>query len=149
MPPKRSRTVVVADWAVSLSADPWMRGSPSLTLTDMPVKIAFLGSVLLSCVVGCSSTPEKDSDSEGALASTENIADAGTSSTDPGLTDRGTCLAGDVDFSVPGPYEVPLEDDLIEVTLPNFGTYSIYHPLAMEEDCKHPIVAWGNGWLNL
>lgn len=54
---------------------------------------------------------------------------------------QGTCLQGSGDFSEDGPYEVRTED----VTIGSSGRFTIFIPEPLEENCLHPVVAWGNG----
>ncbi len=52
------------------------------------------------------------------------------------------CLqAGSGDYSRNGPYTVQVRD----VTIGSSGPYTLFIPQPLESNCKHPIVAWGNG----
>jgi hypothetical protein len=52
------------------------------------------------------------------------------------------CLQpGSGDYAQNGPYAVATED----VTIGASGMYTIWYPRTLEENCRHPIVAWGNG----
>lgn len=60
----------------------------------------------------------------------------------PRVPGMGTCLQGSGNYEADGPYQVANMD----VTLPGtLGPYTIFYPSNMESECKHPIVAWGNG----
>ncbi len=60
----------------------------------------------------------------------------------PRMPGMGTCLQGSGKYDADGPYRVGMMD----VMLPGgLGPYTIFHPTELEADCKHPIVAWGNG----
>ncbi|MDD9946290.1 MAG: hypothetical protein OXU20_34920, partial [Myxococcales bacterium] len=59
-----------------------------------------------------------------------------------------TCLKpGDGTYSERGPYQVGMMDiDLGMIQeRQNSGMFTIFYPMPMEENCLHPIVAWGNG----
>jgi hypothetical protein len=72
-------------------------------------------------------------------------ADSGAGPSD--VTDGGTappkanCLQGTGDFSADGPYNVETKT----VTIGSSGQFTIFVPDPLEEDCPHPMVAWGNG----
>jgi hypothetical protein len=59
-----------------------------------------------------------------------------------------TCLQpGDGSYLGPGPYKTATKEvdlGMIEPTQ-HTGKFTIYYPDPLEADCKHPIVAWGNG----
>ncbi len=108
-----------------------------------------------ACCMSCSSDLASD-DSETDTSEAYSVSvDCTSNDSDPGAetsspTPRGshTCLKpGDGSFGEPGPYNVAtLEVDLgmIEPTQGS-GQFTIFYPDPWEEDCPHPIVAWGNG----
>lgn len=51
------------------------------------------------------------------------------------------CLKGTGDYNAKGPYRVKKRD----VTIGAQGAYTIFSPDPLDTNCKHPIVAWGNG----
>lgn len=51
------------------------------------------------------------------------------------------CLQGSGDYLGMGPYTVAMMD----VTIGSSGPYTIFYPQPFDDNCKHPIVAWGNG----
>lgn len=58
------------------------------------------------------------------------------------------CLKpGNGNYTSPGPYKVAKKDvDLGMINAgQHTGKYTIYYPDPLEANCKHPIVAWGNG----
>ena len=62
--------------------------------------------------------------------------------------DGKTCLLpGNGNYTSPGPYKVVKENiDLGMIAAgQHTGKYTIYRPDPLEANCKHPIVAWGNG----
>jgi hypothetical protein len=66
----------------------------------------------------------------------------------PWNTSGTTCLqAGSGQFGEPGPYQVGMMDvDLGMVQADQTtGKYTIFYPMPLENECPHPIVAWGNG----
>jgi hypothetical protein len=65
------------------------------------------------------------------------------------LTPKGqNCLQpGNGNYLAPGPYQVAKMDvdlGMIEATQ-HTGKFTIYYPNPLEQNCLHPIVAWGNG----
>lgn len=89
-------------------------------------------SLLLACgAIGCGSAPEATDDAPDASAEMVAVLATGDSG----------CLAtrGDFDFGQPGPYEVTSDDAM--------DGYTVFYPQDMEDECEHPIVAWGNGYL--
>jgi hypothetical protein len=60
----------------------------------------------------------------------------------PRMPGMGTCLQGSGNYEADGPYQVANIDVMLPAPL---GTYTIFYPSNMEAECKHPIVAWGNG----
>jgi hypothetical protein len=53
------------------------------------------------------------------------------------------CLAGtSTDYRANGPYGVKMKDIDLGGSL---GPYTIFYPDKLEADCKHPVIAWGNG----
>ncbi len=89
---------------------------------------------------------EDDSDDNSGSDSDTTIdtdSDSGSDSdTDSGTdTDYG-CLKGG-DYAETGPYELAT----MKIDIPTKGPYTVYYPKEMEDSCKHPIVAWGNGYL--
>ncbi len=53
----------------------------------------------------------------------------------------GGCLQGGGDYMSNGPYATGMMD----VSIGSQGMYTIFFPQPLDENCKHPIVAWGNG----
>jgi len=54
-----------------------------------------------------------------------------------------TCLLGtSQDYKNNGPYQV--KQKMIDLG-GALGPYTIFYPTALSNDCKHPVVAWGNG----
>jgi hypothetical protein len=52
------------------------------------------------------------------------------------------CLKGATgDYSQPGPYGIGRMD----VEIPPQGMYTLFYPAPFDDNCRHPIVAWGNG----
>lgn len=70
------------------------------------------------------------------------MADAGAPEPEP-PAQTGTCLQGSGDFLDDGPYGVESQ----VVTIGSKGQFTIFYPDPLEDDCPHPIVAWGNGTL--
>lgn len=66
----------------------------------------------------------------------------------PWNTNGTTCLqAGSGQFGEPGPYKVGMMDVDLGMIEPSqtTGKFTIFYPTPLESECKHPIVAWGNG----
>lgn len=63
--------------------------------------------------------------------------DAGDGDSAPGVS----CLKGSGDYTKDGPYKVKKRD----ITIGSQGPYTLFYPDPLDSDCKHPIVAWGNG----
>lgn len=51
------------------------------------------------------------------------------------------CLQGSGDYLGMGPYTTAKMD----VTIGSSGPYTIFYPTMLDGECKHPLVAWGNG----
>lgn len=51
------------------------------------------------------------------------------------------CLQGSGNYMGDGPYRTASMD----VTIGSSGPYTIFYPNPLDADCKHPLVAWGNG----
>ncbi|MDD9938372.1 MAG: hypothetical protein OXT09_32485 [Myxococcales bacterium] len=51
------------------------------------------------------------------------------------------CLQGGGDYLDQGPYGTATMD----VSIGSSGMFTIFHPQPFDDNCRHPIVAWGNG----
>jgi hypothetical protein len=89
------------------------------------------------------------SNTGGAIGSTGGSADTGGTAGTGGTTSSGCLMPGNGDYSKTGPYKVaPVKTvDLgTFATLPSTPTtYSIFYPENLNDNCPHPVVAWGNG----
>ena len=56
-------------------------------------------------------------------------------------TSARTCLKGSGNYLAKGPYRVTRRD----VTIGSSGKFTLFYPAQLETNCRHPIVAWGNG----
>lgn len=92
---------------------------------------------------GTVATQDADGEVAADAGPTANAdADAAGGDAEPAPASSGTCLRGEGDFEGSGPYAVQTRT----VTLPSFGDYTLYYPDPLDEDCLHPLVAWGNGF---
>jgi hypothetical protein len=81
-------------------------------------------------------TGESGASGEGGAMAGTSGGTAGTGGpTGPG------CLQGSGDYLGMGPYTTGKMD----ITIGSMGPYTLFYPTQLEADCKHPIVAWGNG----
>jgi hypothetical protein len=62
---------------------------------------------------------------------------SGTANPNP----SGGCLQGGGDYTANGPYDTATMD----VEIGSSGPFTIFYPTPLDANCKHPIVAWGNG----
>ena len=116
-----------------------------------------LASLMLSILSGCGTLtgPQADvadaevadtevadteaADTEAAEADVEGSDDAPASPAAPRAGFGCLAVPEEVDYEQPGPYEVSRAGAMPD--------YTVLYPTEFEDDCKHPIVAWGNGFL--
>jgi hypothetical protein len=73
----------------------------------------------------------------GGMAAASGTGGSGMALPDP----MGGCLQGGGDYMSDGPYATGSMD----VEIGSSGPFTIFFPQPLDESCKHPIVAWGNG----
>lgn len=68
-----------------------------------------------------------------------DLPDAGVDAARP---DEHCWASSPADYSDRGPYET----GTYELSVENVGPFTLFVPLPLDDDCPHPIVAWGNGY---